>query len=58
VFGAFSTLIALAQLLAAFVLLVIVVGIIILHPLGGLVGLFLFGLLCSRVVHHWRSAGR
>jgi hypothetical protein len=31
-----------------------VVGIIILHPLGGLAGLFLFGLLFSRVVHHWR----
>jgi hypothetical protein len=57
-FGAFSTLIALAQLFAAVVLLVLVVGIIILHPLGGLAGLFLFALFCSRVVHRWTRGGR
>ncbi len=56
-FGGFSVLIALAQLLAALALLVIVVGIIILHPLGGLIGLFLFGLVVARAVHHWRRVG-
>jgi hypothetical protein len=25
--------------------------------LGGLAGLFLFGLFCSRVVHHWTRVG-
>jgi hypothetical protein len=57
-FGAFSTLIALGQVFAAVVLLLLVVGIIIVHPLGGLAGLFLFGLFCSRVVHGWTRAGR
>jgi len=53
-----SNLIVLAELVLLIPILVIVVGIIIMDPLGGLTGLFLFGLVVSRGVHHWRRALR
>ena len=51
-----SNLIVLVELVLVIPILVIVVGIIIMDPLGGLAGVFLFGLVCSRVVHYWRRA--
>jgi len=56
-FQGFSTLISLIQLVLAIPVLVIVIGIIIMDPLGGLAGVFFFGLVCSRIVHHWRRVG-
>jgi hypothetical protein len=55
-FQGLSNLIVLVELILVIPILVIVVGIIIMDPLGGLAGLFLFGLVCSRAVHHWRRA--
>ena len=57
-FQGLTNLIVLVQLVLVIPMLVIVIGVIIMHPLGGLVGLFLFGLLCSRIVHHWRRPVR
>lgn len=53
-----GNLITLAELILVIPILIIVVGIIIMDPLGGLAGLFLFGLFCSRIVHHWRRDGK
>lgn len=55
-FQGLSNLIVLVELVLVIPVLVIVVGIIIMDPLGGLAGVFLFGLVCSRIVHHWRRA--
>ena len=57
-FRGVGNLIVLAELLLVIPLLVIVVGLIIMDPLGGLTGLFLFGLFVSRGVYHWRRVGR
>jgi hypothetical protein len=57
-FGGLGSLIVLTELVLAIPVLVIVIGIIIMDPLGGLAGVFLFGLVCSRVVHHWRRTSR
>jgi hypothetical protein len=55
-FQGLSNLIILIELVLVIPLLVIVVGLITKDPLGGLTGVFLFGLVCSRGVHHWRRA--
>ena len=55
-FGGLGNLIVLVELVLVIPILVIVIGIIIMDPLGGLTGVFLFGLFCSRIVHHWRRA--
>ena len=57
-FQGLSNLIVLIELVLCIPILVIVVYLIIKDPLGGLTGLFLFGLVCSRGVHHWRRAGK
>jgi hypothetical protein len=44
--------------LAELILVIPILIIIIMDPLGGLAGLFLFGLFCSRIVHHWRRDGK
>ncbi len=55
-FQGLSNLIVLVELVLVIPLLMLAVGLIIKDPLGGLTGLFLFGLVCSRGVHHWRRA--
>ena len=53
-----GNLIVLVELLLVVPIMVIVIGIIIMDPLGGLIGLSLFGLLSWRIVHHWRHGLR
>ena len=55
-FQGLGNLIVLFELVLCIPILVIVVYLIIKDPLGGLTGLFLFGLVCSRAIHHWRRA--
>ena len=53
-----GNLIVLVELLLVVPIIVIVIGIVIMDPLGGLIGLSLFGLVSWRIVHHWRRVLR
>ena len=55
-FRGLTNLIVLAELVLCVPVVFIVIALIIKDPLGGLLGVSAFALLCSRIVHHWRRS--
>jgi hypothetical protein len=52
-FGMFSTLFAMAQLLAAILMSVVVIGLAIMHPVVGVISFGVFYLLIVRPIWRW-----